>query len=98
HTILLDAVADFRAVDLGGSLGWALALLSANAAQTGRLPDARRWQHEAHQALGSTFNPRQAADLVAADVWCAVADGDRTAAAQLALQGPPRYPEFALGR
>src|SRR5699024_3152613 len=45
-----------------------------------------------------TFNPRQAADLVAADVWCAVADGDRTAAAQLALQGAQRYPEFALDR
>lgn len=98
QSVLLDALADFRTVDLGGSLGWVLSLLSVNAAQTGRLPDAQRWREEAHRALGSTFHPRQSADATAADVWCAVAEGDLTAAAQRALHGAAHYPEFALDR
>lgn len=98
HRVMLDAVADLRRADLGGTLGWAMAILSVIAAQTGRPQEARRWRDEARAALGSTFNPRQAADLVAADVWLAVAEGDTTNACSLALEGAARYPELQLAR
>lgn len=96
--VLLDAVADLRRVDLGGTLGWAMSILSVTTAQTGRPEEARRWRDQARTALGSTFNPRQAADLVAADVWLAVAEGDSTTACSLALAGAARYPELQLAR
>ncbi|USQ79960.1 LuxR C-terminal-related transcriptional regulator [Ornithinimicrobium faecis] len=98
HGFLLDAVADFRRVDLGGTLGWTMAILSVTAAQTGRPEEARRWRDQARTALGSTFNPRQAADLAAADVWLAVAEGDSTTACSLALEGAEHYPELQLAR
>lgn len=98
HSILLDAEADLRRADLGGTLGWALAILSVHASLTGRPADGRRWRDEARAAAGATFNPRQDVDLVAADVWLAVAEGDSTGAATLALEGADRYPELVLAR
>lgn len=98
QALLLDAVSDFRRVDLGGSLGWSLALLSVIAAQSGDAPGARQWRDQARESIGSTFNPRQAADLVAADVWLAVAEGDSLSACTLAMDGAQRYPELELAR
>lgn len=98
RAVLLDAVADFRQVDLGGTLGWALALLSTTAALTGALQDARRWHDEAQRPLEPGGRPRQRIDLVAAQVWLAVAEGDSSAARARALQGAAELPELELAR
>ncbi|WP_109472825.1 LuxR C-terminal-related transcriptional regulator [Ornithinimicrobium cavernae] len=98
QAVLLDAVADFRTVDLGGTLAWALSLLSQAAVLTGRPEDARRWRDEAREHHARGGSARQAADLTAADVWIAVAEGDGTAASALALEGAAAYPQFELPR
>lgn len=98
HAVLLDAVADFRQVNLGSSLPWALVVLSTNAAQRGHTEDARRWRAEAERLLGPAPNSRIAADLATADVWLAVADGDTVAACALALRAADRHPELVLAR
>lgn len=98
HAVLLDAVADFRRVDLGSSLTWALVVLCTNAAQRGHVEDARRWRAEAQQRLGPSPNARIAADLATADVWLAVADGDTVAACAVALEAADRHPELVLAR
>ncbi len=98
RVVLLDAVADFRTLDLGSSLAWALAVLSRTASLTGRAEEARRWRDESREVLGPAGTARLEADLVAAEVWLSVAEGDRTRAAGLALEGAERYPEMDLPR
>ncbi len=98
RVILLDAVADFRQVDLSSSLAWALALLSQAAALTGRLEDARRRYAEAGSGRHHVGTARLEIDLVGARVWLAVAEGDRSGALALALDGAEHYPGLPLTR
>lgn len=96
--IVLDAVNDFRTVDLGGSLSWALATLSQIASLTHQAGPAREWLAEARDRHTHGGTARQAADLAAAAVWLSVVEGDRSGAARLAREGAARYPEFAMSR
>ncbi len=96
--MLLDAAEDFRKVDLGESLSWALTLLSLTASLSQRVERARRRRDEATTARRGPGPAWQAADVVSADVWLKVAEGDRTGAAAIALAGAEQYPQLELSR
>ncbi|NYF96978.1 helix-turn-helix transcriptional regulator [Janibacter cremeus] len=98
RAVLLDAVEDFRTVDLGESLSWALTLLSQTAALSHQPERARRRRDEARVARRGSGPAGQAGDAVMADVWLKVAEGDRTAAAAIALAGAQQYPQLELSR
>ncbi len=96
--LLLDAAADFRRVDLGGSLTWTQALLSQVASLGGDPEGGRRWLDAALAGRPPAGAARLAADLTEARVWLAVAEGDRTGAAALALAGEQEHPGLPLAR
>ena len=96
--LLLDAAADFGQVDLGGSLTWTQALLSKIASLDGDAEGGRRWLDAALAGRPPAGAARLAADLTEARVWLAVAEGDRTEAATLALAGEQEYPGLPLAR
>ncbi|WP_277455253.1 LuxR C-terminal-related transcriptional regulator [Janibacter sp. DB-40] len=98
RAVLLDAAEDFRKVDLGESLSWALTLLSLTASLSQRVERARRRRDEATTARRGPGPAWQAADVVSADVWLKVAEGDRTGAAAIALAGAEQYPQLELSR
>lgn len=98
RAVLRDAVEDFRKVDLGESLAWALVQLSQTAALTRQVETARRWLGEARQAQRGTGPARQAADVATAQAWLRAAEGDRTGAAAIALAGAEQYPQLELAR
>lgn len=98
RAVLLDAVEDFRKVDLGESLAWSLTLLSQTAAVSHRVDRARRRWDEAATARRGHAPAWQAADVVMAQVWLKVAEGDRTGAAAIALAGAEQYPQLELAR
>lgn len=95
---LLDAAADLRREDIGGSEAWALVLLSQTAALEGRAEAAQGWRDDARACRRSAGTARDWADLVAADVWLEVAAGDLVAARRRALDGADRFPAMHLPR
>lgn len=97
RAVLLDAVADFRKVDLGGSLAWALVLLSQCASLAGRVEAAQDWRDQAEE-LRDRWVARLAVDVVGADVWLAVGQGDGVSARGLARRGADLFPEMLLAR
>ncbi|WP_338751711.1 helix-turn-helix transcriptional regulator [Janibacter alittae] len=98
RAVLLDAVEDFRKVDLDDSLAWALTLLSQVASLSHRTERARRRRDDALASRREPGPARQAADVVVADVWLTVAEGDHTGAAAIALAGAQQYPQLELAR